>query len=319
MPLSYLLVVGSINIDLLMRVPRIPGAGETVLGADMMVAEGGKGANQAVAAARAGASVKMKGCVGRDPFGRRLVDSLRRAGVDSGGVRSVDLPTGAASIWVVPGGENRIAVAPGANRAVTPDLIRQWSPAIAGADLLLLQLEIPPESVSEALAIARQAGVRVMLDPAPVPDGGLPRDVLSGTFLLTPNREEVSALTGMNVDDPATAEVAGRLLVQQGTEVVCITLGMQGAVLVTGDGALWFPGFHVEAVDGTAAGDAFNGALAALLLEGARIDECLRAATAAGALAATVAGAQPSLPVRADVQRLLDDRRECGWPRRPGP
>ncbi len=309
-----IVVVGSLNADLVVRTARIPGPGETVLGHDLVMASGGKGGNQAVAAARAGATARMAGCVGKDPFGDQLVRGLDEAGIDISSVDRTGKPTGVALIWVTPTGENRIVVAPGANGQVSPDRVRSWSSVIQSADLVMVQLEISLAAVEEVMRLARAAGVRVMLDPAPVPATGVPRSLIQGAFFLTPNSGEASALTGMVVDDPASAARAARDLRNRGAGAVLVTLGAQGVILSDGDGSLWFSPFGVDPRDETAAGDAFNGVLGASIVAGLPLRDAVRGASAAGALASTVMGAQPSLPTRARVEEFLAERRDEGWP-----
>jgi len=290
-------VLGSINMDLVTEVARIPLPGETVRGESLRYYPGGKGANQAVAAARLGATVAFFGKVGRDPFGDRLVDGMRADGIDTSAVARVDQPpTGTASIWVESGGENAIACVPGANGAVDPAYAARVFDRIAAADVLLLQLEIPLATIAFVLERLPQERPIVILDPAPAQDlSGLRLDRID---ILTPNRSELRVLTGIDDVEPA----ARRLL----------ALGVRGVVCKAGeDGAYWIgetmrhvPAIGVDAVDSTAAGDAFNGALACAIPEWPMLD-AIRFANAAGALATTKHGAQPSLPRRSDVDRLL--------------
>jgi ribokinase len=266
------------------------------------MAAGGKGANQAVAAARLGAQVALVARVGRDVFGERTLAGLQGEGIVTRHV-TIDPETasGVALITVDDAGENSIAVASGANAHLSPDDVRAAQQAIVEADAILLQLEIPLETVQEAVDLAREAGVRVILNPAPAPSGPLPDGLLARIDVLTPNENEVRALGGGKADSEATAA----RLVSKGVGAVIVTLGARGALIVTQEGRGLVPGFPVQAVDTTAAGDAFNGGLAMALAEGKPLVEAVRFANACGALAATRLGAQPSLPTAQEVAALL--------------
>lgn len=295
-----ILVVGSLNMDLVLQVEHLPTPGETVLGGAYEAFPGGKGANQAVAAARLGGQVRMVGRVGEDAFGRALKAGLKREGVDVGGVLPTLGPSGVAFILVDPKGQNQIAVAPGANGRLLPQDLTEA--AFQGIQVVLLQLEIPLETALRALSLGRAAGARTLLNAAPARP--LPPEAWAQTDLLLVNEGEGAALLG--ADPPRTPEEAlalARRLRAQGPGVV-LTLGAQGVVwALEGEGHL--PAFPVQAVDTTAAGDAFAGALAVALDEGWPWAEALRFACAAGALAAARTGAQPSLPRRAEVEALL--------------
>jgi ribokinase len=302
-----IVVVGSLNMDLVVRCP-IPRPGQTVAGGDLREVPGGKGANQAVAAARLAAGrcpVRMVGRVGDDAFGDRLVRQLDEDGVDADHVgRLAGVPSGTAVILVDDGGENAIVVSPGANGRLAPADV----PDLAGAAVVLLQLEVPAETV--AAAIGRARGAWVILDPAPVPAGGTLPAALYGVDLITPNQTEAEALTGVPVASADDAGRAAAVLVDRGAKRVVVKLGAGGcAVSERTDGGrivtTHVPGFAVTAVDTTAAGDSFNGALAVALAEGMGLLEAARFANAAGALAATRPGAQSSLPTRAEVDRLV--------------
>lgn len=302
------LVFGSLNMDLVVRVPRLPGPGETVQGGDLERIPGGKGANQAVAAARLGAKVRMFGRVGDDDFGRALLRELRSADVDTAGVRfERDAPTGTASIMVAPEGQNMIAVAPGANGRVSADDARGLQLWMDSEAVLMLQLEVPVAANLAAARAAKLAGAKVILDPAPAPRDA-PSELLEMADVLTPNEAEASRLTGILVETQDGAEEAGRILVRRHGCAVIVTLGDRGAVIVSREGAARLPPFRVEAVDAVAAGDAFNGALAVGLVEGLDLLRAARRASAAGALAASVRGAMPSLPKRDAVDALLAQR-----------
>jgi ribokinase len=295
-----IVVVGSLNLDLVARVERMPRPGETVLALGYAEHAGGKGANQAVAAARAGARVAMVGRVGQDDAGRRLRDGLAEDGIDVAEVRPVDAPTGRALIEVDEDGQNRIVVVPGANHAWrAPDLPRE---VLEEAELVILQREIPDRVVAGAIRRARAAGARVLLNLAPA--GPVAPEVLADVDVLVVNESEAAELAGRSEDEVAVDPLAtARALAQRVRDQVVVTLGAQGAVHAgrTGEGRV--AGVPVEAVDTTAAGDAFVGALAARLVEGAPIGEAVRFACAAGAEATTRAGAQPSLPTRAAIER----------------
>mgnify|MGYP000133981287 CR=1 FL=1 len=294
-------VAGSSNTDMVVRVPHLPLPGETVLGEQFIMAAGGKGANQAVAAARLGAEVTFVARVGRDVFGAEALAGFRREGVHTQYIHTdARASSGVALILVDHAGENCIAVAPGANALLSPADVQEAREAIAASDVLLLQLEIPLETVVAAAQIANQAGVRVILNPAPAPSSPLPRNLLACLDILTPNENEASLLTG--ISDP---EKAAHLLLEQGVKTVVMTLGARGALIVSRDGRELVPGFPVEAVDTTAAGDAFNGGLAVALARGKPLAEAVRFANACGALATMRLGAQPSLPTLQEVEQLL--------------
>ncbi|MEZ0065220.1 ribokinase [Streptacidiphilus sp. MAP12-20] len=295
-------VVGSINLDLVVPVPRHPRPGETVLGGDLAEYPGGKGANQAVAAARLGAAVAMLGRVGADDAGARLRRALEREGVDVSRVEAVDgVPTGRALIAVDDlTGENSIIVSPGANTALAPEHCASEGALLRDADITLLQHEIPPETVAAA---ARLAGGTVLLNPAPARELSL--DLLHMVDLLVPNREELAALVGHPLPDLHAVADAARCL--RGPTAVVVTLGAEGALLCE-DGAVAFvPPHPVAPLDTTAAGDAFCGALAVGLAEGRSLHEAVRRANVAAALSTTLAGAQPSLPTRDEVAQALGE------------
>lgn len=301
---SDIVVVGSLNMDLVFRGEKLPAPGETVSGARFSAHPGGKGANQAVAAARMGVPTAMVGCVGEDEYGRHLVAVLAREGVNCNWVKTVPGPSGCAGILVDKGGENCIAVANGANDQLTPDMVMQAKALIAGAKVLLVQLEIPLPAVQAALALARGAGVTTILDPAPAVE--LSPDILNLVDFLTPNCQEASSLTGANVHCWQTAAAAARDLQRRGAKNVLVTMGKYGAYFYSAGGQVRIAPPRVEAVDATGAGDAFNGALAAALARGTAADAAADWAAAAGAIAATVPGAQPSLPRWEKVAEVVD-------------
>lgn len=300
-------VFGSINMDLVVRAPRLPAAGETLTGHTFFTASGGKGANQAVASARLGVETHMIGRVGGDVFGATLRDHLRADGVDIAGVITDEAqPSGVALIQVNDAGENTIIVVPGANGTLDQADIDRLSAALDHARVLLLQLEVPMEAVVAAAQAARARGVTVIVDPAPARQ--LPPELYAATDILTPNETEAAILVGFDLIDRAAIERAGRVLLDRGARSVVIKLGGKGAYWTDGVTSRFLPAFPVEAVDTVAAGDAFNGGLAAALDQGQELAEALRWGLAAGALSVTKAGAQPSLPQQSEVLRLLAER-----------
>jgi len=282
-------VVGSANLDLVARTLRLPGPGETVLGSDFAQHPGGKGLNRAVAAARAGASVAFVGAVGDDDAGRTLSSVAATEGIDVSGLFVADdVATGRAVITVDDSGENSIVVIPGANASAHVE-------DLPPATVVLAQLEVPVATVIAAFAVARTAGSRTVLNPAPVPPGGLPDELLSLCDILVPNEHEVELLGG--VDE----------LLARGVAAVVVTQGAAGVTVTEApDATTWSVGaFEADPVDTTGAGDAFCGALAARLAAGADLRPAVRYAAAGGALATTIAGAVPSLPHAVDIERLL--------------
>lgn len=305
-----IVVVGSCNMDLVVRAPRLPAPGETVLGGEFYTAHGGKGANQAVAAARLGADVTFVGRVGADQFGAALRAGLAQAGVDvSHLVSDPEAPSGVAMILVDHRGENSIVVASGANLRLTPHDVERARALIEAADVLLLQLESPLETVQYAAALAARAGRIVVLNPAPAQP--LADDLLRLAGVLTPNRSEAALLAGVPAGSAAEATAAAQELAARSGSAVVITLGAEGAVVLERPGASvqWLEPFRVDAIDTTGAGDAFNAGLAVGLAEGRSLVEAARMGMAAGALATTKRGAQPSLPSRGEVERLLGEQR----------
>ena len=301
-----IVVVGSSNTDLVVRAPALPAAGQTVLGTSFFRAAGGKGANQAVAAARLGARVTLVARVGRDEFGEASLSNLQREGVDTSFVvRDPDARSGIALIIVSDEGENAIAVAPGANATLEPKDVDRAAEEIEAADILLLQLETPIPTVAHAVSRARDAGVPVILNPAPA----APVDVrvLRDVSVLTPNTGEAIALTGGGGSGVEAARLAARKLRAAGVRRVIVTLGAEGALLEEDEVSVVRPARSVAVVDTTAAGDAFNGALAVALAEGASLQAAADFANQAAALSTTREGAQPSLPTRAEVDSFARD------------
>lgn len=296
-------VVGSANVDFTVQVGRAPKPGETIFGRNLLISFGGKGANQAVAARRAGAAAAFVGKVGQDQHGEQIRTHLETVGIGKVGLISdASCATGVAFILVEPDGRNQIVVASGCNYRLTPAEIDARDHLLTG-EILLLQLETPVETVFSALRRAKEKGMRTILNPAPATR--LPQEVFPLVDLLTPNETEASTLTGVAVEDRGGAEEAGANLLAMGCGGVIITLGADGALWMSKDGAQHFPGFSVQPVDSTAAGDAFNGALAAALAEGSALEEAIPFANAAGAVATTRRGAQESLPDRAAILALV--------------
>ncbi len=299
-----IVVVGSSNTDLVIRLDRLPRPGETLLGGEFMTAAGGKGANQAVGAARAGGEVAFVGRMGRDSFGDQAVAALARDGIDVEYVaRDGRAASGAALIFVARGGGNMIAVAAGANGRLSAADVRRARGTFEDAAVLILQLETPLETVEAAVALATQTGTRVILNPAPARP--LPDRLLARVSILTPNESEAGLLTGIKVTSDATAARAADRLRSRGVPIVIVTLGARGAFVAGGGFRQRIPGFAVKAVDTTAAGDVFNGVLAVALAEGRPLDSAIRFANAAAALSVTRPGAQPSAPTRREIDRFL--------------
>jgi ribokinase len=299
-----ILVVGSVNLDMVVKGRRLPGPGETVSGGRFIMAAGGKGANQAVAAARLGAEVALVAKVGRDVFGDQAIEHYRGEGILTDCIlRDPADATGVALILVDDRGENLISVASGANHRLTPEEVQRCADRIRSADVLMLQLEIPMDVVCAAARIAAEAGVPVVLDPAPA--APLPDGLLECVAYLTSNESEAAQLSGMAVDDEASArDAAGRLLAA-GARRVLVTLGAKGALLAEAERSVLISSVPVDAVDTTAAGDAFNGGLACAVGRGMPLAEAVRYACLAGALSATRLGAQPSLPHADELQQFL--------------
>ncbi len=297
-------VIGSANLDITMALPRLPRAGETVAGGTLVVNQGGKGTNQAVAARLLGAEVRMIGCVGQDDGGAQIREGLARLGIGVDGLMTVpEAATGTALILVDPDGQNQIGVALGANDRLTVDMASAHEASVAWAEVLLCQLETPLPVVRWGLESARRHGVTTILNPAPAQP--LTDDLLALADLLTPNELEAGALSGAEVRDVESAREAAERLLARGAHRVVVTLGGQGALACDGTAALHFPAFPVTVVDTTAAGDAFNGALAVGFAAGGSLEQAIPLAAAAAALTCTKRGAQDSLPRRGDVERFL--------------
>lgn len=297
--------IGSLNVDLVVRVARMPDTGETVTGHALERHLGGKGLNQALAAARAGADVALVGAVGSDDGGAWMRAALTAEGVGVTAVSDVEGPSGTALIEVEAGGANRIVVIPGANGWLTADYTAEQVAGLAPALIALAPLEVPPQAVLGALRAARGAGMRTILNTAPVPPEGLPPGILEVTDIVVANEHEASLITVSGVDDIGSAYDAARALRDLGAGSAIVTLGAEGAVWSTPEGEGHTPAYPVTPIDTVAAGDAFCGVLAASLAGGLAWEAAVRRASAAGALATTIAGAAPSLPAADTIDRLM--------------
>lgn len=297
-------VVGSFNYDLLARTPRMPIKGETILGGPFYMGPGGKGANQAVAAARLGANVSIVVKIGQDMFGDQALANLQREGISTDYVlRSAESHTGVALILVDAQGENEIVVAAGANALLTPTDVDSARQAIVRSNILLVELEVAIETIERAVRIAHEARVKVLLNPAPGRE--LSPDILRMVDVLTPNETEAQIITGLPVRDLNEAEVAAHKLLALGVGAVVITLGAQGALAVTATGAQHVHGQSVKVVDTTGAGDAFSGALAVTLAEDRDLLSAVVFSNAAAALQVTRLGTAPAMPNRTEVEAFL--------------
>ncbi|HGY1013841.1 TPA: ribokinase [Aeromonas salmonicida subsp. smithia] len=302
--MNRLVVLGSVNADHVLRVPHFPRPGETLTGHSYQVVPGGKGANQAVAAARLGAPVSFIARIGDDAIGQQMRQGFEQDGIDVSAVELDEtLPSGIAIIYVSDEGENSIGISAEANGALSPAMVKRHEAMIADAHTLLLQLEVPLESVFEAAKLARSHGTRVVLNPAPARP--LPAELLALVDLITPNQTEAELLTGVKVSDEASAALAADRFHQMGISDVMITLGSQGVYCSNARQQQLIPGFRVEAVDTTAAGDTFNGALLAAELAGADFNAAVRFAHGAAALSVTKFGAQSSIPSKVEVDAFL--------------
>jgi ribokinase len=297
------IVIGSANVDFTVAVDRLPTPGETVLGREFYQSYGGKGANQAVAARKAGADVVFLTKIGTDTNGKMMEKHLVSSGLPPTGIlRDPKTPTGVALIMVDRMGINQIAVAPGSNQILTPEEVQRASSLMAGARVLLVQLEIPMATVHQALTLAKKHRLMTILNPAPAQP--LSTDLLKLVDILTPNEGEACRLGGQEA-----AEEGARVLMKRGAGSVIVTRGAGGALLMDSEsGSRSFEGFSVEAVDSTGAGDAFNGALACALASGDKLDKAITFANAAGALATTKRGAQEAMPSRREIEQLRRPR-----------
>jgi len=300
-----IVVIGSSNTDMIIKVPRIPKPGETILGGTFSTAAGGKGANQAVAAARAGGNVTFVARVGDDMFGKEAINGFKADGINVDYViQDKTAPSGVAEIFVADDGENSIAVASGANANLSSEDVSKVKSAVANADIIIMQLETPVETIHAAAELAHKNGVKVILNPAPA--HSLPDNLLKLISVLTPNVSEAELLTGIQVTDTSSAKQAAEKLHQKGIPMVIITMGASGVYASTDEFTGPIPGFQVKAVDTTAAGDVFNGALAVALAGKKPLTEAIRFANAAAALSVTQLGAQPSAPGWESINEFLN-------------
>ncbi|MFB5746933.1 ribokinase [Cedecea sp. S5-13] len=303
-----LVVLGSINADHILNLEHFPTPGETVTGQGYQVAFGGKGANQAVAAGRSGADIAFIACVGDDDTGSRVCKQLASDNIDTSPISTIkDEATGVALIFVNSAGENVIGIHAGANAALTPGLVEAEQQKIAEASALLMQLESPLESVLAAAKIAHQHQTKVILNPAPACE--LSDELLALLDMITPNETEAEKLTGVRVESDEDAAKAAEVLHGKGIDTVIITLGSRGVWLSENGSGKRVPGFKVKAVDTIAAGDTFNGALVTALLEDKPMEDAVRFAHAAAAIAVTRKGAQPSVPWRQEIDEFLQQQR----------
>ncbi|MBN2410908.1 ribokinase [candidate division KSB1 bacterium] len=299
-----IVVIGSSNTDMIIKVPRIPKPGETILGGTFSTAAGGKGANQAVAAARAGGNVTFVARVGDDMFGNEAIKGFKDDGINVDYViKDKTAPSGVAEIFVADDGENSIAVASGANANLSPADVGKAESVIANADIVIMQLETPVETIEAAAGLAHENGVKVILNPAPAQP--LPDNLLKLINVLTPNESEAELLTGIQVTDTASAKIAAEKLHQKGIPMVIITMGASGVYASAPEFTGPIPGFKVKAVDTTAAGDVFNGALAVAMAGNQPLTGAIRFANAAAAISVTQLGAQPSAPGRETIDNFL--------------
>ena len=303
-----ILVVGSINMDLVVRTPRMPDPGETVLGQSFQTTPGGKGANQAVAVARLGGQCRLIGRVGDDAFARQLLEGLKAEGIDCAHVRAVpEAPTGVAMIVVDSRGENSIVIASGANFSLTPDDIFSAEAAFDRAAVVLLQLELPLPTVRAAIDVARRSRCKIILDPAPAL-ADMPRE-LYRVDILSPNAHEAETLTGAKAIEERIDKQVASELISRGAEAAVLKLGPRGCLVAMADGHFYtVPTYDVKVVDTTGAGDAFTGALAVAVARGEHMHKAAKFASAAGALACTRFGAQSAMPTAHEVAILMKDQ-----------
>ena len=301
---AKVVVVGSLNMDLVTRASRLPRAGETLIGQTFSTVPGGKGANQAVASARLGADVSMIGCVGTDAYGTQLRDALQVEGIDCQAVSTVDGSSGVALIVVDDSSQNAIVIVAGSNGELTPASLQAFDAVLQAADVIVCQLEVPMNTVGYALKRGRELGKTVILNPAPA-SAPLPAEWYASIDYLIPNESEATALSGVTVDSIDSAKAAATHLIQAGAGKVIITLGSQGALFTDGQGFEHLLAPKVRAVDTTAAGDTFVGGFAAALANGKSEAEAIRFGQVAAALSVTRAGAQPSIPTLHDVQGFV--------------
>lgn len=304
--MKNIVVIGSTNTDMVVKASHLPAGGETVLGGEFLMNAGGKGANQAVAAARYGNRVVFVAKTGNDLFGERVRSSLREDDIVTDYVSIDPLhPSGVALITIDARAENCIVVASGANMYLSTADVDAAREEISAADVVLMQLESPIETVTYAARMAAEAGVKVVLNPAPAPDKPLPEELMRSLYLITPNRSEASRLSGIEVKDLASAREAAKAILDRGPQSVIITLGGDGSLVYDGQEFTFIEATKVEAVDTTAAGDTYNGVLATMIAEGRNLIDAAREASLAAAISVTRMGAQPAAPTRAEVAAMI--------------
>lgn len=300
--MKNIVVIGSSNTDMVVKTSHLPLPGETVLGGDFFMNAGGKGANQAVAAARYGNRVVFVAKTGNDLFGEQVRKSMKEDGIVTDYVFiDEEHPSGVALITIDQKAENCIVVAGGANMYLKPEDIDKAKDEILGGDVVLMQLETPIETVEYAAKMAAEAGVKVILNPAPAPAEPLSKELISNLYLITPNRSEASRLTGIEVTDLASAQRAALALYDMGAKNVIVTLGSEGSLVYDGHMMMRVEAIKVEAVDTTAAGDTYNGVLASVIAEGKSLIDAVHEANIAGAISVTRMGAQPAAPTREEI------------------
>ncbi len=294
--MSKIVVIGSSNTDMIIKAERIPVPGETILGGDFMMADGGKGANQAVAIAKLGGDITFVAKLGNDMFGDNALEKYSLYGINTKYVYRDDSPSGVALIMVDSKGENCISVASGANAKLSVDDIDICREEIENAEILLMQIEIPEETICYATDIAYKAGVKVILNPAPA--SALPPELYRKLYMITPNRTEAQILSGISINDIESAKKAALIIAAKGVKIVLITLGDKGALILEDGKFTYVEAHRVDAVDTTAAGDVFNGAVCVGISEGMSIEKAVRFATVASSISVTRMGAQTSIPAR---------------------
>ncbi len=299
------MVIGSLNMDMVIEMKRMPVVGETVLGTQVSYVPGGKGANQAYTAAKLGGKVKMLGCIGKDDFGEVQKSNLTKCGVDTDDLKRVkEQGTGMASIYVDERGDNTIVVVPGANLECNISYLKEYDKALEECDYVILQMEIAGEAIYYAINRAKELGKTIILNPAPVPDS-LPDEIFSKLDYITPNETELMKLCGKEGGSMKDYAEGARELLKRGVKNVLVTMGKKGALFVNREKEELFPARKVSAVDTTAAGDCFNGAFVVALAEGRELDEAVMFANAASSIAVTRNGAQTSIPAREEVEEIL--------------
>ena len=298
--MKKIVIIGSANLDLTARVRTLPKPGETVGGGILIQANGGKGANQAVAAARLGADVTLLTCLGKDASGEKLAADFEKEGIDTSKIKFSHIPTGTALIFVDDNAENCIAVAPGSNNDLLPEDVDTISAELKEAGFMLIQLEIPMSTVERAAAMADSLGAKVIVNPAPM--APMSKELKSHIWLITPNETEAEKLTGIPVHSENDARQAAEVLFAEGIDNVIITLGSKGSLVCTRERSEFVPARPVKAVDTTGAGDCYNGALVAALAEGKDLFQAARVATQAAAISVTRLGAQTSTPYRIEIE-----------------